>query len=130
MTVKTTQFQSLDSAKAAVKAEATIELGQPSYVQFIEHPIVAHNDYISSVTVGSHSGTSTLYPELAENVDSFLAKMDNFIESGEVERIDSIDLLVVDKKYRLYVETESDTHSVDFENIADFDKYLGEITAH
>lgn len=105
---QSTTFKSTEALRSAYKIDKPLFLGEPSYVQFIKHPILAreYEDSLVDVQVGSLSGdTYTAYPELAEQADSLYEKLEHYLEFGDHDGLLCISLIHMgDEGYRIVAE--------------------------
>ncbi len=108
-------LNSKEEVKAKFNINANVEYGEPSYVRFIVHPVIASNETCSGVHIGNLTGDEvTVFDELAERADEILAKMDKYVESGDHEGVELVDLLVIsDGNYRLCLDTDGNVEHKD-----------------
>jgi len=126
MNIARALIKEISSIPYHIKAKVSQDSQQ--YVQFIKHNLTASNEgSLSRVQIGEMAGTNFVYTYLAMHADSLLEKMDKFVESGDHSGVDSIELVVIEDKYRLVLESPNDTHEVEFTDIGMFEKLMIEL---
>ncbi|MFS1428301.1 hypothetical protein LMH73_014410, partial [Vibrio splendidus] len=122
-------FINLDSIAEYYNLSAELSLEQPNYVQYVKFPIFAQNEGNPvSVTIGDMCGEQYhINPVLTIQADHILEGMAHYLESGDHDGIESIDLLMVDGAYRLVVTSEDESKHFDEKTLTEALAHIGVI---
>lgn len=120
-------FLSIDAADQYYLISSELTVGAPHFVKYPVFPVLAHKEGVPmSVTVGDIINDETkIDEELAIQADHILAGMERYIESGDHDGVNEIELLKVDDQYRLIIATEDDTESFDEASLAGALAHIG-----
>lgn len=114
-----TTFSSLEEIREKYNIKQSLFLGEPSYVQFIEHPILVRNSEDSpiDVQIGVLCGNSfSIYPELAEQADRLYSALERYLDSGDHGGIIFVSLINMgDEGYRIYAVPSDEDAEEDIE---------------
>jgi hypothetical protein len=100
------KFNNTQDVMTTFAIEGIVDIGDPSYVSVIKHPVIVRENEDSPVTVqiGSLIG-NVIYidTEVASKVNEIRAKIEKFLESGDHDGLAFLDLFIIEKEgYRLY----------------------------
>lgn len=133
-----TPFASLEDIKAHFKLpdDKELALGDPSYVQFISHPIhlQSNGDDPVYVQIGELRGEGTYYvlPELAEKANEIHENLNRYHESGDHNGFYTVALhFVSDGTFRIFGTADEDNEdgdlSVDTDTVDEIVKEIAKL---
>lgn len=120
-----TIFQSTSDVKKHFSIHSDVVICDPSYVRTITHSVSVYNEGSPvSVQIGKLIGSDHyIHDHVAHKADSILASLEKYVESGDHDGVDSIELVIMNDGYRLHKEFEGEIEQLDkptVEELLDF----------
>lgn len=100
-----TPFDTTEAVKEAFNIEGVVEVGESSYVKFIEHQINAASSIDSAVTVqvGKLTGNVIYVDEnVAKRANELIKKLERYLESGDHDGLVTLEFIIMEEGYRLH----------------------------
>lgn len=121
-------FNELKEIPDYFRIENDVEMGSPSFVKHPVFPIFVHSDGVpASVEIGNViSGSISVRMEIAYKADEILEMMHRYIESGDHDGIDNLEIVLIEDKYRLVTEIED--QDPDFFETKNLDEIIAKIS--
>ncbi|KAA1252640.1 hypothetical protein F0M16_21805 [Vibrio cholerae] len=121
-------FNELKDIPDYFRIENNVEMGSPSWVKHPVLPIFVHSDGIpASVEIGNViSGSISVRMEIAYKADEILEMMHRYIESGDHDGIDNLEIVLIEDTYRLVTEIED--QEPDFFETENLDEIIAKIS--
>ncbi|MGD1524233.1 hypothetical protein [Vibrio harveyi] len=110
-----TTFHSTADVKQHFGIQSEVEVGDPSYVRHIVHSVFVHNEGMPvSVQIGKlFSGEHRIDESVAKQADELLKSLEKYVESGDHEGVDSLELVILNNGYRLHKEFDGEIEQLD-----------------
>lgn len=100
------RFKSISELKVHFLISANVSIGEASFVQVVEHAVIARasEDAYASVQIGVLRGdTYIVNDKIAKQAGALVDELERFVESGDHDGLLTLDLILIsDGTYRLY----------------------------